>query len=148
MPVDEAALIGCLIGIGANADEVGMRVLRNHKLTQSEHDVLACARRQGGPHIVTPSLLLEEVRITSGALTTCLNRLASRGLITRMNNSQDRRVKPVQLTSKGLNLIEDITQLRFTLAGKVLAHFSAEKKQLLKQLLLDFNKGLENVNLE
>ncbi|MDC8831994.1 MarR family transcriptional regulator [Alteromonas gilva] len=135
-----------MIGIGANADEVGMRVLRKFKLTQTEHDVLACARRQGAPHIVTPSLLLEEVRITSGALTTCLNRLTARALVTRPSNTRDLRVKPVQLTSEGLELIEQITQLRFKMAGEVLAHFSPQKKQQLKQLLLDFNEGLKNVN--
>jgi len=142
LPVADAALIGLLIGIGTNADEVGLSLLKPFGLRQTEHDVLACARRQSAPHVVTPSKLLEEVRITSGALTTCLNRLIQRGLIIRLASENDQRSKPIQLTEKGMTLIESITEARFKLAGKIMSEFSQDEKVMLKKLLLKFQSKL------
>lgn len=143
LPVADAALIGLLIGVGANADRIGVKQLKPFALQQTEHDVLACARRQAPPYQVTPSQLLEEVRITSGALTTCLNRLIDKGLLTRVSSQQDLRSKPVQLTSKGCQLIETLTQARFQMAGQLMAALGADEKAQLQQLLLKFQQQLE-----
>ena len=142
LPVDDAALIGLLIGVGANADTLGLQQLKPFALCQTEHDVLACARRQGAPYQVTPALLLEEVRITSGALTTCINRLIEKSLISRVPSQTDLRSKPVQLTEQGLALIDKLTKARFQLAAQVLASFSAEEKTQLKSLLAKVQQGL------
>lgn len=142
LPVDDAALMGLLIGVGANADVLGVQQLKPFALCQTEHDVLACARRQGPPYQVTPALLLEEVRITSGALTTCLNRLIEKSLISRVPSQTDLRSKPVQLTEHGVALIDQLTKARFQLAAQVLAGFSAEEKTQLKSLLAKVQQGL------
>nr|WP_246601196.1 MarR family transcriptional regulator [Alteromonas antoniana] len=102
---------------------------------QSEHDVLACARRQEVPHIATPGLLLEEVRITSGALTTCINRLIDKKLVKRVHADNDQRSKPVALTAKGKLLIDDVTAHRFELARTLLSDFSEQEKATLKRML-------------
>ncbi|MER5966366.1 MarR family winged helix-turn-helix transcriptional regulator [Streptomyces sp. NPDC002057] len=44
----------------------------------------------GGP--ATPSLLREELRLTSGAVTACLDRLERSGHVSRVRESADRRV--------------------------------------------------------
>ncbi|ASG65582.1 hypothetical protein CEW91_05280 [Idiomarina piscisalsi] len=142
LPVADAALIGQLIGAGANADRVGLENLKPYDLRQTEHDVLACAMRQGQPFKVTPSKLLKEVRITSGALTTCLNRLIDRDLIVRLAADKDQRSKPIQLTQKGFSVIESVTQQRFQLAGEVMAGFSKDEKLMLNKLLSKFQHNL------
>ncbi|MBE1300615.1 MAG: MarR family transcriptional regulator [Alteromonadaceae bacterium] len=142
MAVDDAALIGRLIGIGANADGIGVTVLKQFELGQSEHDVLACAMRQPAPHIATPNLLLEEVRITSGALTTCLNRLIKRELVERVAHTTDLRSKPIQLTDKGIELIERVTHARFNLSEKILQDFSESDKSEFVRLLKKIQSSL------
>ncbi len=142
LPVEDAGLIGLLIGVGANSDALGMLHLKPFSLCQTEHDVLACARRQGAPYQVSPTLLLEEVRITSGALTTCINRLIGKSLISRVPSQTDLRSKPVQLTEQGLALIDKLTSVRFQLAAQVLANFSAEEKIQLESLLAKLQQGL------
>lgn len=117
-----------------------MQALKTYKLTQSEHDVLACARRQGEPFIATPGLLLDEVRITSGALTTCINRLIKRELLKRVASQGDQRSKPVQLTDKGVQLIDNVTEYRFKLAEDVLDVLSFGEKQMLEYLLDKINQ--------
>jgi len=142
LPVSDAALIGLTIGVGINADIVGAGLMKPFGLRQTEHDVLACARRQPAPHTVTPSKLLEEVRITSGALTTCLNRLIKRGLVTRLASERDMRSKPIQLTAQGTALIESLTRARFTRAGEIMNAFSEDEKDTLKRLLLKLQHNL------
>lgn len=121
---------------------MGEAALKKFGLGQSEHDVLACARRQASPYVATPSLLLEEVRITSGALTTCVNRLISKGLVIRTRSLSDTRSKPVQLTEKGQVLIDQVTEFRFGLARTILQSFSAQDKVLLRELLLKVQGAL------
>lgn len=145
LPVEEAALLGLVIGVGANADILGLQQLKPFNLCQTEHDVLACARRQGPPFQVKPSLLLEEVRITSGALTTCLNRLIDKALIERVQSQTDMRSRPIRLTGQGLAAIDELTGKRFHRAAQVLSDFSADEKIQLKQLLFKLQQGLGTV---
>lgn len=116
LPVQEAALIGCLLGVAANLEDMGGDALKAAGLSQREHDVMACLRRQGEPYQATPGLLLEEVRITSGALTLCCDRLIKRGLLTRSHVAADKRSRLLALTEDGKALIDDITTQRFQLA--------------------------------
>ncbi len=46
--------------------------------------------------------------MTSGGMTRNLDVLESKGLILRVDNGDDRRVKPVQLTALGLETVESV----------------------------------------
>lgn len=140
--VSDAALLGALVGVAANIDSVGVQELKRVKLTQTEHDVLACARRQGKPYIATPSLLLFEVKITSGALTNCINRLVEKKLVVRTSDVSDLRSKPIQLTLQGVKLIDEITKQRFELAATILTEFSTNEKKQLKELIMRLHAAL------
>lgn len=136
LPVAEAGLIGCLLGVAANLEDMGSVALKKVGLSQREHDVLACLRRQGEPFQGTPSLLLEEVRITSGALTLCCDRLIKRGLMTRTHAQEDKRSRVLALTAAGKTLIDDITTRRFQLAEQLMAGLSPDEQKQLYELLL------------
>lgn len=137
----DATLLGGIIGVASNLDAIGVSALKKFGLGQSEHDVLACARRQGEPFIATPGRLLEEVRITSGALTTCVNRLIDKKLVKRVHADNDQRSKPIALTPKGRALIDDVTTHRFTLAESLLSAFSEEEKATLKAMLIKLGQS-------
>lgn len=136
LPVQEAALIGCLLGVAANLEDVGGAALKAAGLSQREHDVMACLRRQGEPYQATPGLLLEEVRITSGALTLCCDRLIKRGWITRTQVQADKRSRLLALTHHGKELIDATTTERFRLAEQVMSALSQNEQKQLEQLLL------------
>ncbi|WP_417690379.1 MarR family winged helix-turn-helix transcriptional regulator [Pseudidiomarina sp.] len=136
LPVAEAGLIGCLLGVAANLEDLGSVALKEVGLSQREHDVLACLRRQGEPFQGTPSLLLEEVRITSGALTLCCDRLIKRGLLTRTHAQNDKRSRVLALTAAGKVLIDEITTTRFQLAEQLMAGLSRNEQKQLQELLL------------
>jgi MarR family 2-MHQ and catechol resistance regulon transcriptional repressor len=57
-----------------------------------------------GPQLVND--IGRRIHLTSGAITTAVDRLEERGLITRVVDTQDRRARLVTLTPHGRNLIE------------------------------------------
>lgn len=142
LPVDDAALIGLMVGVAANYADYGLQLLKSVKLTQAEHDVMACLRRQGVPYTGTPSLLLEEVKITSGALTTCVNRLIARGYLKRKHNHEDARSRLLELTAEGKAIIDDVTAHRFKQSATLLDEFSQQEKDNLKKLLMQLQNSL------
>lgn len=136
LPVEDAALIGLLTGTGLKLVGIGEHALKEFDLITSEHDLLACLRRKGKPYAATPKQLLDEMIITSGALTTLANRMIKRGLIIRSNDINDRRSKQIALTTKGKQIIDDITTSRYLLCEAILQDFSTNQKTQLKSLLL------------
>lgn len=48
----------------------------------------------------------QKVELTTGSITTAIDRLEEKWLVVRKNHSEDRRVRVVELTSKGRRLIE------------------------------------------
>ena len=136
LPVADAALIGLLTGAGLKLVGIGEQALKEFDLITSEHDLLACLRRKGKPYAATPKQLLDEMIITSGALTALANRMIKRGLVIRSSDINDRRSKLIALTTKGKQLIDDITTQRYHLCEVILQNFSAKDKTQLKSLLL------------
>lgn len=80
--------------------------LLKHGVSVAEFDLLATLRNAEPPHAMTPSRIQQEMVITSGGLTKVMLQLEARGLIIRLQSKGDRRVKPVQLTAQGQQLIE------------------------------------------
>jgi DNA-binding MarR family transcriptional regulator len=74
-------------------------------LTSWEFDVLATLRRTGAPYCLAPTALFSALMITSGTMTHRLQRLEASGLVQRVPNQHDARSVLVQLTPKGLALI-------------------------------------------
>jgi DNA-binding MarR family transcriptional regulator len=74
-------------------------------LTLWEFDMLATLRRAGAPHRLSPTELFSTLMVTSGTMTHRLKRLETRNLVERVPNEQDARSTLVQLTRKGLVLI-------------------------------------------
>ncbi len=79
-------------------------------LSTAEFDALTTLRRSAPPHQATPTELQRSMLITSGGLTKILYQLEEKGLVSRSTNEQDKRVKYVNLTSKGKSLVEKTIQ--------------------------------------
>ncbi len=80
-------------------------VSARYGLSPAELDVLITLRRSPPPWVLTPSELKRCVFITSGGLAKILQQLAAKGLVARLTDSGDRRVKPVQLTEAGQPIV-------------------------------------------
>jgi DNA-binding MarR family transcriptional regulator len=100
-----------------------------------EFDVLATLRRAGAPYRLRPTELYESLMISSGGLTDRLARLESRGLIARRPSSEDKRSIAVELTRKGLDLVDAAFDADMRVEKELIAGLSQAERKSLAGLL-------------
>jgi len=115
---------------------------KSHGLQAGEFDVLATLRRAGPPYRLGPTQLFETLMISSGGMTSRLDRLEKAGLIVRSPNPEDRRGTLVSLTDKGLALMERMIPEHVQNEAKMLAALSREEQETLSELLGKLLEGL------
>lgn len=102
------ASIGRLLVVASLIDRRLNAFAAAHDLDRGQGDVLFSLRRAGAPYRLAPSELVASLLVTSGTMTNRLDRLQERGLIERLANPDDRRGMDVQLTVKGLELVDEL----------------------------------------
>jgi len=75
-------------------------------LNRGDVGVLSALRTAGPPHLLSPTQLFKGLMLSSAGMTSRLDRLESRGLVARQDDPGDRRGVLVQLTPKGLELVD------------------------------------------
>ena len=97
------ARVARLAALARPAVEAG---IAPYGLKPGEFDVLACLRRSGEPFELTPKALVQQLLLSSGAMTNRLDRLEQSGHIERRPDPGDRRGVLVGLTPAGRDLID------------------------------------------
>jgi DNA-binding MarR family transcriptional regulator len=92
-------------------------VLTRHGVDGGEFYVLAALRRAGAPYALRPTELYKALMVSSGGMTDRLRRLEERGLVRRRPSDEDRRSMLVELTPKGIRLIEQALATAMLIAG-------------------------------
>jgi DNA-binding MarR family transcriptional regulator len=105
-----------------------------------EYDVLSALRRQGRPYALPATGLAKETGLSSGAMTNRIDKLESRGLVTRKADKSDRRAVIVSLTAKGKRAIDDAIQLRLDAADDSLQGLTRRERSALAALLRKVGK--------
>jgi len=117
--------------------------LARHGLKHWEYDVLSVLRRQGEPFELPATEIARAAMLTTGAMTTRIDRLEARGLVRRRKSRKDGRSVPVRLTIRGRQLIDFAIDTRLNQADEALANISAIDQQRLaadlRTLLLEFD---------
>ncbi|QDQ27917.1 MarR family transcriptional regulator [Chitinimonas arctica] len=112
-------------------------------LTSWEFDVLATLRRSGAPYRLSPTALFSTLMITSGTMTHRLKRLEACDWVLRVQNSDDARSMLVQLTDKGLELIDRAVAAHVENEWRILAPLGAEALRALDENLAKLLAVLE-----
>jgi DNA-binding MarR family transcriptional regulator len=86
-----------------------MGYARESGLSMAQLGALFQIRRRGGCGV---SELADELGVTSSAASQLLERLVHQGLILRLEDPSDRRVKQVILTDKGLQVLQEAIRAR------------------------------------
>src|SRR5215469_12010346 len=73
----------------------------------------------------------EKVLLTSGSMTTAVDRLETRGLVVRGNDASDRRAKIISLTPAGRELIEHAFAEHLQAMEDAVSGFSEEDRAVL-----------------
>jgi DNA-binding MarR family transcriptional regulator len=108
---------------------------QNQKLTDASFEVLATLLRAGPPHSLSPGELLEQMPITSGTMTTRIDKLEKTGLVKRKTKRDDKRSVNVALTKKGLSLIEKVIIEHVEAQEKIISVFDENEQAVLVSLL-------------
>lgn len=130
--------MGVVLRIQALAKILGDQTaerLQSFDLQWWQYDVLSTLRRQGAPFIMAATGLAESTMLTSGAMTNRIDRLEEDQLVRRVKDENDLRRVLVQLTKKGLKLIEGATEARFESANDALESLSKPQRDSLNDLL-------------
>jgi MarR family transcriptional regulator, 2-MHQ and catechol-resistance regulon repressor len=90
----------------------------------------------------------EKVELTTGSITTAVDRMEAKWLVARKNHPDDRRVRIVELTSKGLRLIEKAYAQHEVDMERAMKHFSRDDRAALILLLKHLGKQHVPVDVE
>lgn len=105
---------------------------------------LQSIRAGGPPYRTTPGALADGLMLTSGTMTTLLDRLAEHGMLERLPDPSDRRAIIIELTEQGVNTATEISERYRKLEAEMLAPLPEEDRRrligLLRTLLLGFER--------
>lgn len=112
-----------------------VKVYNAHGLGEGDFDVLATLRRSGEPYELTPTDLMDQTMVTSGAVTKRLDRLEGAGLVERRVSAGDRRSRIVALTDAGRELIDRAVPEHLANEARLLEPLSPSEQATLARLL-------------
>ncbi|SCL51877.1 MarR family winged helix-turn-helix transcriptional regulator [Micromonospora peucetia] len=113
-------------------------------LGNGEFDVLAALRREGEPFQLTPGQLSERMLVTTGAVTKRVDRLITRGLVTRSISEADARGRVVGLTPAGVDLVNDLIEKHLANETALLRDLTAGDRTDLERLLAALTRTVES----
>ena len=108
-------------------------------LTAPQYSVLNCLKQQSNPQ--TMSQLAHECAAVMPTMTGIIDRLESRGLVSRKRDPNDRRSLFINITPTGKALVDEVTRHRCEQANKFLKTISKDESQIMVDVLqkyLDF----------
>jgi DNA-binding MarR family transcriptional regulator len=102
--------------------------LATHGLKPWEYDVMSALRRQGKPYSLPVSELAKASLLTAGAMTTRIDHLESQRLVKREPDPNDRRGVRVNLTRKGLAVIDKAIEARLEAAESAVESMTKKER--------------------
>jgi len=88
-----------------------------------------------------------KVNLTPGSISTAVDRLVERGLVSRVENPEDRRVRVVSLTPKGKELIGPVYRKHAAEIRRVFADASPKQLRALEATLKKIGKRAESLGM-
>lgn len=142
--LDAMATFGRLARLVALAGPAIDAGLAPYDLKVGEFDVLACLRRAGEPFELTPTALVRQLLLSSGAMTNRLDVLERRGLIRRRPDPSDRRGVLVGLTPDGRELVDRAVEGHVANEARLLSALGAKDRAALDRAVRALLDALAN----
>ena len=112
--------------LGRGARHVTIIPARDAGLSPQQLGLLTVLHHSGGQGV---SILGEELGVSSAAASQMIERLVQQGLLERCEDPSDRRVRQVQLTPKGTELVEKGMQARREWIEKLRRALTTEEQE-------------------
>lgn len=112
--------------------------LKDSGLGDSEFRILEALLHKGPMPVNT---IGPRVFLTPGSISVAVDRLLKRGLVTRTNSSEDRRIRVVDLTSTGRRLIEQVFAAHARQVDRLAEVMSPKERRQVARALKAFGKA-------
>ena len=116
-------------------DERRAAAFVEHGLQAHEFDVLAALRRSGDPFEMTAGALCAATYVTSGTMTSRLDRLVGRKLVIRRPDDDDGRLVRVRLTAAGRRRVDGAMTALLESERELVGTLTAQKRDRLASTL-------------
>ena len=111
------------------------KTLHHHGLSAAGRQALAVL--DGAGEALSPTGIAQRLLVTTASMTSLLDTLERRGLLTRLPDPADRRGQLVSLTEEGQRVVDQFLPEVIALQTAVMAGFSeAERRHLVRSLTL------------
>lgn len=131
LDVSPIAVVGRIMRLSRLWDKEIKDFLAAHGLEPGEFDILATLRRSGEPYELTAGTFLKVSLVTTGAITLRVDRMAAKGLVTRVADTADRRSVKIRLTPRGLEVIDQVLPLHLANEARLLDSLDADERRHL-----------------
>ncbi|TFD11171.1 MarR family transcriptional regulator [Cryobacterium sp. TMT1-2-2] len=139
LDVSPMAVIGRLSRTALAVESRLAATFARYGLDASSFDVLATLLRSGAPYRISPAALARDAMISTSAVAQRLNKLQTRGLVSREANPDDGRGTLVALTDAGKRLIDAALAPHVETERTITAILSDDEQSLLVGLLQRIN---------
>jgi DNA-binding MarR family transcriptional regulator len=106
LDVEPMQILSRITRLAVLVDDRRSTAFVEHGLQTHEFDVLAALRRAGDPFELTAGELCTATHVTSGTMTSRLDRLAGRKFVVRRADAEDGRLVVVRLTATGRKRVD------------------------------------------
>jgi DNA-binding MarR family transcriptional regulator len=113
-------------------------------LTLPDFDVLAALYREPEPRALTIAALAEATSRTHGSVSVHSKSLGERGLVKRVGTSLDARMSLLQLTRKGIALVESVFPLIVAAQAEITVTLTRDERRALTGLLRRITQQKQN----
>lgn len=144
LDVTPLSVLSRVTRIAKHLERVRKATFDSHGLEVWEFDVLAALRRSGPPYALSPTTLMADTMVTSGAMTNRINRLQGRGLVKRQSDPLDGRRVVVALTPAGKRQVDETLSDFVAREAQVLDALSGPEKSELAELLRSLSLTIED----
>lgn len=135
------SLLNGVSGIARNAN-----TLICDKINHSEliiFHLLMAEEEETGKAKIQLSRIVRELCISRPAVTQCVDRLVSRGMLVRCSDPADRRAVYVELTEKGKEYFNKTKKNAMNMINSVISHMGEENASQLAYLMGELKKAIE-----
>ncbi|HIV59466.1 MAG TPA: MarR family transcriptional regulator [Candidatus Stackebrandtia faecavium] len=125
-------------------DRLAGDMAAKHELQRADYEILARLFWVGPPYRLRPSQLAAGTMTAATTITSRLDRMQRRGLITRSRDAKDRRVLAAELTDEGRDLFERIVAEQAAMEREIFSQLSGGELDSLAKLLNSSMTALES----
>jgi DNA-binding MarR family transcriptional regulator len=135
LAASELAVTGRLSRLGQHLADRDEAVFERFGLGRGEVGLLSALRVAGAPYRLSPTRLGRGLMLSSAGVTSRIDRLERRGLVARLPDPSDRRGVIVELTERGLELVDQAVEAKGESDRQLLARLDADDRDALEGLL-------------